>query len=98
MIVCKASEQPLVLRVLAEIIEKCGVLKSSRCDNGPGLTSRHFLARCIEREIVVHIHPASLSRTHMWNSSMGDCEESVYGIHLAKLFFRGAGKCVDLGA
>ncbi len=35
-----------------------GVPQAIRCDNGPELTSRHFLAWCIERKIeLVHIQP-----------------------------------------
>lgn len=45
-------------RVLDEIIEHRGEPRSIRCDNGPELTSRHFLAWCIERKIeLVHIQP-----------------------------------------
>ena len=47
-----------VTRVLDEIIEQRGEPRSIRCDNGPELTSRHFLAWCIERRIeLVHIQP-----------------------------------------
>ena len=47
-----------VTRVLDEIILRCGCPRSIRCDNGPELTSRHFLAWCLERKIeLVHIQP-----------------------------------------
>ncbi len=47
-----------VTRVLEEIIERRGLPQAIRCDNGPELTSRHFLAWCIERRIeLVHIQP-----------------------------------------
>jgi putative transposase len=47
-----------VTRVLDEIIEHRGEPRSIRCDNGPELTSRHFLAWCIEKKIeLVHIQP-----------------------------------------
>src|ERR1700751_2782156 len=39
-----------VTRVLDEIIEHRGEPRSIRCDNGPELTSRHFLAWCIEKD------------------------------------------------
>jgi len=46
--------QKRVLRVMRER----GLPQAIRCDNGPELTSRHFLAWCIERKIeVVHIEP-----------------------------------------
>jgi len=47
-----------VTRVLDGIIAQRGGPQSIRCDNGPELTSRHFLAWCIERKIeLVHIQP-----------------------------------------
>ena len=47
-----------VTRVLEEIIMQRGCPRSIRCDNGPELTSRHFLAWCIENKIeLVHIQP-----------------------------------------
>ena len=47
-----------VTRVLEGIIAHRGIPKTIRCDNGPELTSRHFLAWSIERGIeLVHIRP-----------------------------------------
>lgn len=47
-----------VTRTLAEIVERRGAPVSIRSDNGPELSSRHFLAWCIERRIdAVHIQP-----------------------------------------
>lgn len=47
-----------VTRVLEEIAVRRGRPLSIRCDNGPELTSRHFLAWCIEQKIeLVHIQP-----------------------------------------
>lgn len=47
-----------VTRVLEQIIRWRGLPERIRCDNGPELTSRHFLAWCIERRInLVHIQP-----------------------------------------
>jgi putative transposase len=47
-----------VTRVLEGIVEERRTPLAIRCDNGPELTSRHFLARCIERKIeLVHIQP-----------------------------------------
>jgi putative transposase len=47
-----------VTRVLDEIIGQRGKPLSIRCDNGPELTSRHFLAWAIEQKIeLVHIQP-----------------------------------------
>jgi transposase InsO family protein len=47
-----------VTRVLDEIIAERGKPVTIRCDSGPELTSRHFLAWCIERQIeLLHIQP-----------------------------------------
>ena len=47
-----------VTRVLERVIAQRGAPKSLRCDNGPEFTSRHFLAWCEQRGIVVvHIQP-----------------------------------------
>ena len=47
-----------VTRVLEGIIAERGAPQVIRCDNGPELTSRHFLAWCIEQKIeLVHIQP-----------------------------------------
>ena len=47
-----------VTRVLDAIVAERGQPLAIRCDNGPELTSRHFLAWCVERKIeLVHIQP-----------------------------------------
>jgi putative transposase len=47
-----------VTRVLDQIIAQRGQPQSIRCDNGPELSSRHFLAWSVERRIeLVHIQP-----------------------------------------
>jgi putative transposase len=47
-----------VTRVLDQIIAERGVPPALRCDNGPKLTSRHFLAWALDRKIdLVHIQP-----------------------------------------
>lgn len=47
-----------VTRVLEAVIAERGAPQVIRCDNGPELTSRHFLAWCIERKIeLLHIQP-----------------------------------------
>jgi putative transposase len=49
---------PRVTRVLNTLIAARGRPERIRCDNGPELTSRHFLAWCIERKITLeHIQP-----------------------------------------
>ncbi len=47
-----------VTRGLEELVLGRGKPAAIRCDNGPELTSRHFLAWCLERGIeVIHIEP-----------------------------------------
>src|SRR5258707_1336562 len=47
-----------VTRVLDGIMAERGQPQAIRCDNGPELTSRHFLAWCVERQIeLMHIQP-----------------------------------------
>jgi putative transposase len=47
-----------VTRVLDQIIDERGLPRAIRCDNGPELTSRHFLAWALDRKIdLVHIQP-----------------------------------------
>jgi putative transposase len=43
-----------VTRILGGVIERRGVPKALRMDNGPELTSRHFLAWCMERKIATN--------------------------------------------
>ena len=57
-----------VTRVLDAIMAQRGLPQAIRCDNGPELTSRHFLAWCVERKIeLVHIQPpkADAERPHL---------------------------------
>jgi putative transposase len=47
-----------VTRALEAVIEHRGMPEAIRCDNGPELTSRHFLSWCEERKIqLIHIQP-----------------------------------------
>jgi putative transposase len=47
-----------VTRALEGVVERRGKPEAIRCDNGPELTSRHFLSWCEERKIqLIHIQP-----------------------------------------
>ncbi|HSU58866.1 MAG TPA: DDE-type integrase/transposase/recombinase [Bryobacteraceae bacterium] len=48
-----------VTRALEVVIERRGIPDSIRCDNGPELTSRHFLSWCEERKIQLILVPAA---------------------------------------
>jgi putative transposase len=65
-----------VTRVLEEIIRHRVQPLSIRCDNGPELTSRHFLAWCIERKIeLVHIQPGKPTQNAVVESFHGRLRE-----------------------
>jgi putative transposase len=47
-----------------------------RCDNGPELTSRHFLAWCVERQIeLIHIQPGKPTQNALVESFHGRLRE-----------------------
>ena len=68
--------QPTVTRVLEEIVVRRGKPQSIRCDNGPELTSRHFLAWCLEQQIeLVHIQPGKPTQNAQVESFHGKLRE-----------------------
>jgi putative transposase len=70
-----------VTRVLEEIILRRGQPLAIRCDNGPELTSRHFLAWCLERHIeLVHIQPGKPSQNAHVESFHGRLREECLRI------------------
>jgi putative transposase len=63
-------------RVLDEIIAHRGAPRSIRCDNGPELTSRHFLAWSIENKVeLVHIQPGKPTQNAYVESFHGRLRE-----------------------
>jgi putative transposase len=77
-----------VTRVPDKIITGRGGHQAIRCDNGPELTSRHFLAWALEWKIKLrHIQPASQHRTHMVESFHGRLREECLRVSwFANLF------------
>ena len=70
-----------VTRVLDEIVAERGVPQTIRCDNGPELTSRHFLAWSIERQIeVVHIQPGKPTQNGRLESFNGRLREECLNL------------------
>ena len=70
-----------VTRVLDEIIAQRGAPASLRCDNGPELTSRHFLAWSIERKIeLVHIQPGKPTQNGRLESFNGKLREECLNV------------------
>jgi len=65
-----------VTRVLDVIVAERGQPQAIRCDNGPELTSRHFLAWCVERQIeLVHIQPGKPTQNAQVESFHGRLRE-----------------------
>jgi putative transposase len=70
-----------VTRVLEQIVSERGVPQAVRCDNGPELTSRHFLAWCIERQIeLVHIQPGKPTQNARVESFHGRLREECLAV------------------
>ena len=70
-----------VTRVLDEIIAERGAPQSIRCDNGPELTSRQFLAWAIERKIeLLHIQPGKPTQNARLESFNGKLREECLNV------------------
>ena len=70
-----------VTRVLEAIVAERGVPQAIRCDNGPELTSRHFLAWCIERQIeLLHIQPGKPTQNARIESFHGRLREECLSV------------------
>jgi putative transposase len=71
-----------VTRVLEEVIRQRGVPQAIRCDNGPELTSRHFLAWSIERRIeLLHIQPGKPAQNGRLESFNGRLREECLNLN-----------------
>jgi putative transposase len=70
-----------VTRVLEAIIAERGQPQAIRCDNGPELTSRHFLAWCVERGIeLIHIQPGKPTQNARIESFNGRLREECLNL------------------
>jgi putative transposase len=70
-----------VTRVLEQIVSERGQPQAIRCDNGPELTSRHFLAWCIERQIeLLHIQPGKPTQNARVESFHGRLREECLSV------------------
>ena len=70
-----------VTRVLDAIVAERGQPLAIRCDNGPELTSRHFLAWCVERQIeLVHIQPGKPTQNAHVESFHGRLREECLNL------------------
>jgi len=67
--------------VLEAIVAERGRPQVIRCDNGPELTSRHFLAWCIEQQIeLVHIQPGRPTQNAHVESFHGRLREECLAV------------------
>ena len=70
-----------VTRVLDEIVAERGQPLAIRCDNGPELTSRHFLAWCMDHKIeLVHIQPGKPTQNARVESFNGRLREECLAV------------------
>ena len=70
-----------VTRALEQIIQERGCPLAIRCDNGPELTSRHFLAWAIERKIeLLHIQPGKPMQNGRLESFNGKLREECLNV------------------
>ena len=77
-----------VTRVLEGIVAERGLPQAIRCDNGPELTSRHFLAWCIERQIeLLHIQPGKPTQNARVESFHGRLREECLHVSWFQNFF-----------
>jgi len=77
-----------VTRVLDGIIAERGLPQSIRCDNGPELTSRHFLACNLERKInLVHTQPGKPTQNGYVESFNGKLREECLRINCFQNLF-----------
>jgi putative transposase len=69
-----------VTRVLETIIAGRGKPQAIGCDNGPELTSRHFLAWALERQIELrHIQPGKPIQKAISRAFTAGCVRSALG-------------------
>ena len=82
-----------VTRVLEGIVAERGTPQAIRCDNGPELTCRHFLAWCIDRKIeLVHIQPGRPMQNGRVESFNGRMREECLNVSWFGNLFEARGK------
>jgi putative transposase len=71
-----------VTRVLEEVIAQRGRPRAIRCDNGPELTSRHFLAWALESKVELrHIQPGKPTQNAHVESFHGRLREECLRVN-----------------
>ena len=85
-----------VTRVLDQIIAERGLPRAIRCDNGPELTSRHFLAWALDRQIdLVHIQPGKPTQNAYGESFHGRLREECLQVSWFQNLFDARRKITD---
>jgi putative transposase len=85
-----------VTRVLDDVIARRGLPLAIRCDNGPELTSRHFLAWGLEWRIELrHIQPGRPMQNGHVESFHGRLREECLRTHWFKNLFDARSKITD---
>ena len=85
-----------VTRVLDEVIAQRGIPQAIRCDNGPELTSRHFLAWGLEWKIELrHIQPGRPMQNGHVESFHGRLREECLRTHWFSNLFDARMKITD---
>lgn len=85
-----------VTRVLEQIIAMRGAPTAIRCDNGPELTSRHFLAWALERGIeLLHIQPGKPVQNGRLESFNGKLREECLRVSWFQNLFDARRKIAD---
>jgi putative transposase len=82
-----------VTRALEDAIVNYGKPAAIRCDNGPELTSRHFLAWCLEQQIeLVHIQPGKPTQNAHVESFNARLREECLRVNWFRNLFDARGK------
>ena len=84
--------------MLEQIVAERGRPLAIRCDNGPELTSRHFLAWCVERQIeLVHIQPGKPTQNAHVESFHGRLREECLTVSWFQNLFDARGEKLRRG-
>jgi transposase InsO family protein len=95
---CRYSHRKLAWRacgprILDAIVEERGQPLAIRCDNGPELTSRHFLAWCVGRQIeLIHIQPGKPTQRARVESFHGRLREACLNVSWFRIYSMRGGR------
>lgn len=85
-----------VTRVLEQVIAERGLPRRIRCDNGPELTSRHFLAWCTGQKIdLLHIQPGKPMQNGRLESLNGKLRDEFLNVSWFRNLFDARRQAVE---